>query len=274
MASIAVLITVFNRKETTLQCLQALRAQELSSEHTVTVYLTNDGCTDGTPEVVRKEHPEVKVIDGDGTLFWNRGMNTAWAAAAKEKDYDFYLWMNDDTVVYPQMVSRLIEASASKGDKAIIVGATQSHDHHHQTYGGRLQKKGFLKLDGTLARVDYFNGNIVLVPKAVYMSLGNLDNYFSHRFGDYDYGLRARKARIEIWQVGEFLGECDEHPTLDKWCNPDVPFSQRWQMLWQPNGMPPHEVFHLEKRHLNVFTAAFHYCTTILHCCFPNYWKR
>ena len=274
MKTISVLMTVHNRREKTLNCLSHLSEQDIPEGYALEIYLTDDGCTDGTPEAVREQFPSVHIIQGDGSLYWNRGMYTAWEVSAKQKDYDFYLWLNDDSFVYPQMVRALIEASASKDDNAIIVGATQSHDHYHQTYGGRLQKQGFPKLNGTLARVDYFNGNIVLVPKTVYKILGNLDEYFTHRFGDFDYGLRARKAGIEIWQVGEFLGECEEHPTLDKWCNPEVPFSQRWKMLWRPNGMPPHEVFHIEKRHQNVFTASFHYCTTILHCCFPIIWGK
>lgn len=274
MRSVATILTVFNRKEATLRCLKSVKAQCMTDDITLHIYMTNDGCTDGTPEVVRKEFPDVKIIEGDGSLFWNRGMHTAWDAAVKQADYDFYLWLNDDCFVYPQMVSRFLEASTSKGDKAIIVGATQSQDHCHQTYGGRLFRKGFPKMDGTLARVDYFNGNIVLVPRAIFKALGNLDFYFTHRFGDFDYGMRANKAGIEIWQVGEFLGECDEHPILDKWCNPEVPFSQRWRMLWRPNGMPPHEVFHLENRHQNLPVASLHYCTTILHCCFPKLWRK
>ena len=274
MKSVATILTVFNRKEATLRCLRSLKAQSMTDDITLHIYLTNDGCTDGTPEALRKEFPDVKIIEGDGTLFWNRGMYTAWEAAAKQADYDFYLWLNDDCLVYPQMVSRLLEASTSKDDKAIIVGATQSHDHHQQTYGGRLQKGNFPEMDGTLVRVDYFNGNIVLVPRTVYQKLGNLDYYFTHSFGDFDYGRRAKKAGFEIFQVGEFLGECDKHPTLDKWCNPEVPILQRWKMLWRPNGMPPHEVFHFEKRHLSLPTASFHYCTTILHCCLPCLWMN
>ena len=36
--------------------------------------------------------------------------------------------------------------------------------------------------------VDYFNGNIVLVPQFVFRQLGYLDDYFTHSKGDYDYG--------------------------------------------------------------------------------------
>lgn len=127
--------------------------------------------------------------------------------------------------------------------------------------------------DGSLMKVDYFNGNIVLIPRAAYKVLGNLDHYFTHSKGDFDYGMRARKAGIAMYQCGMVLGECDEHPTLDKWCNPEVPFAQRWKMLNRPNGMPPKETFHLEKRHKGLITASFHYLTIYLRCLCPSLWS-
>lgn len=122
-------------------------------------------------------------------------------------------------------------------------------------------------------KVDHFNGNIVLIPRAAYKVLGNLDHYFTHSKGDFDYGMRAKKANIVMFQAGEVLGECDAHPTFDKWCNPIVPFVQRWKMLHRPNGMPPKETFHLERRNKGLLTACFHYLTIYLRCLCPKLWK-
>jgi GT2 family glycosyltransferase len=272
MISVAILMTVFNRKEQTLRCLDSILSQELLQNCKLTTYLTNDGCTDGTPETVGDRFPDVKIIEGDGTLFWNRGMYAAWAAAAKDKDYDFYLWLNDDCLLYPQMLKMLLKASSTKDDKAIIVGATQTFDHTKQTYGGRMNDNSFPVMGDGLQPVDYFNGNIVLIPRQVFIRLGNLDSYFSHRFGDFDYGLRARKVNIRIYQIDEFLGECDLHESLDKWCNPAVSFAERWKALWKPNGMPPHEVFHFERKHHGLPKACYSYFSTIIHCCMPSFW--
>ena len=101
-------MTVFNRKEQTLKCLDLIQSQDLPRNCQLTIYLTNDGCTDGTPAAVRERFPSIKIIDGDGTLFWNRGMYTAWAAAAKDRDYDFYLWLNDDTYLFEGAINELI----------------------------------------------------------------------------------------------------------------------------------------------------------------------
>ena len=113
----------------------------------------------------------------------------------------------------------------------------------------------------------------MLIPRTAYKVLGNLDHYFTHSKGDFDYGMRAKKAGVAMYQAGEILGECDEHPTLDRWCNPDVPFAQRWKMLNRPNGMPPKETFHLDKRHKGLVTASFHYFTIYLRCLCPRLWN-
>lgn len=273
MKKIAILLTVFNRKKETLSCLANLYRQEMPKEISMDIYLTNDGCTDGTPEAVKELFPNVNIIDGDGTLFWNRGMYTAWQEAAKQ-NYDYYLWLNDDTFVYPQMIRVLTGISSEQQDKAITVGPTQSLDHQKTTYGGRKDGGNIPTPKGNAVEVDFFNGNIVLIPSAVYQRLGNLDYYFTHSKGDFDYGMRARNAGVKIFQAGEYLGECDTHPTLDKWCNPTVPFHQRWKMLHRPNGMPPKETFHLEYRHYGVAKAAFHFCTIYLRCVFPKIWTK
>ena len=101
----AVLITCHNRKPKTLACLTALFNQEPSPDVTIDVYLVDDGSTDGTTEEVHQTYPQVKILQGDGSLFWNGGMRKAFAEALKQ-DYDYYLWLNDDTVLYPEAMPR------------------------------------------------------------------------------------------------------------------------------------------------------------------------
>ena len=68
--------------------------------------MTDDGCTDGTIEAVRDKFHDVRIVKGDGSLFWNRGMLKAWEAASTEKSYDYYIWLNDDTIIKPQTIIR------------------------------------------------------------------------------------------------------------------------------------------------------------------------
>lgn len=274
MITIAILITCHNRKNITLECLKKLEKQKYVINCCVEVYLTDDGCTDGTTEAIRNLLPQVNIIQGDGNLYWNRGMYKAWEAASKAKDYDYYLWLNDDTIIINDAVDKLVACSKVYQDKAIILGATvDAKTHTKYTYGGRINGN-IPQPQGMPIEVDYFNGNIVLVPQKVFHVLGNLDWYFTHSKGDFDYGMRAKCHGIKMYQVGEVLGECDVHERIDKWCNPAVPFPNRWKAMWKPNGMPPHETFHLERKHIGSVVASFHYITIILRCCFPSLWKE
>src|SRR5687767_12507951 len=91
--TIAVLMTCFNRRETTLRCLRSLAEQELPEGCNLRVYLTDDGSSDGTGDAVRSEFPEATVLNGDGNQYWVGGTLMAWDAA---RPADFYLWLNDD----------------------------------------------------------------------------------------------------------------------------------------------------------------------------------
>ena len=268
----AVLLTVFNRKEKTLECLSRLFDQLPVEDLQIDVFLTDDGCTDGTTEAVESLFPSVHILEGSGELFWNRGMLMAWKAATETRNYDAYIWLNDDTYVYVDMLVSLTQAMKQTSERAILVGATEDAAHSKLTYGGRLSEGTIPIPSVELAPVDYFNGNIVLVPQFVFRQLGYIDGYFTHSKGDYDYGLRAKKAGLQIYQIGKVLGECDEHPTFDKWCDPNVPFSQRWKLLNRPNGMPPRETFYFEKRHYGIIVACFHYLTVHIRCFFPKWW--
>lgn len=273
MKNIAIIITVFNRKEKTLNCLQMLSKQIHQEDINMNIYITDGGSNDGTVEEVKEKFPEVDIEVRNG-VFWNRGMFTSWERAARKQKYDYYLWLNDDVTLYSDCIQTLLSASKEKENKAIIVGATtDTNTKQKLTYGGRIEGKGIPPVNGELTKVDFFNGNIVLIPNSVFDVLGNLDYYYTHSKGDFDYGIRAKKAGIEVFQCGKALGECDEHPRIDKWCDPEVPFKDRWKMLYKPNGMPPHETFHLEKQ-TGFAKAIFHYFTVHLRCLFPQIWTR
>ena len=280
MKYIAILLTVFNRKEKTIKCLHNIEAQVLPSDVKTTIYIVDGGSTDGTVDTIKELFPSI-YIKTVNDVFWNRGMIEAWKMTREKKyngrNYDYYLWLNDDTFIYQDCISSLLNVAHLKNDTIIVVGSTvDTYKHNKLTYGGR-DKTGKIaqpSTDDSPVSIVMMNGNIVLVPYYVYKRLETLDPYFTHARGDFDYGLRARKAGIEMWQAGHPLGECDLHPTLDKWCNPSISLTKRWQILHRPNGMPPKETFYFERRHYGLRTAIFHFITIYLRCIFPQIWVK
>jgi GT2 family glycosyltransferase len=194
---IAVLITCHNRKEKTLSCLQALFNQkDLGKEFILDVFLVDDGSTDGTSELITTQFPEVNIIQGTGNLYWNRGMHLAWQTAADTKDFDYYLWLNDDTFLVENAFEVLLK---EKFPHAIVCGSTKSKVNNIATYGVYVTKpKTLLIPNGKFKEGDYCNGNCVLIPRSIFNKIGNLDPFFQHALGDFDYSLRARKKEYNI----------------------------------------------------------------------------
>lgn len=273
MNRIAVLMTVHNRKEKTLLCLKRIHECHKLTKYVIDVFLTDDGCTDGTQEAIKKFYPKVVIIKGDGSLFWNRGMIAAWNEAAKS-NYDFYLWLNDDTFIYDDVFERLLDCSYNHGNSAIIVGMTCSTGNKRDiTYGGWVGGK-VLQNAVEENKCETFNGNIVLVPKVVFEILGTNDPSFRHCLGDTDYGLRANEQGIEVWTAKGIMGECDrhEHPTV--WMDSAQPFIKRWNNFFSPLGNNPFEFFYFRKKHFGVLAACMTFVSNFAHFLFPSLWKN
>lgn len=272
---IAVLITVHNRKDKTLKCLNGIHSQQVSSTISVEVYLTNDGCTDGTAEAIREYFPDTNIIDGDGNLFWNRGMYKAWSAAEKT-DYDYYLWLNDDTILFENAIASLLSTSDMVNNEAIIVGYTIDSKRERITYGGRNKYTGLITDVNGITECDTFNGNIVLIPRQVYKLVGKNDPVFHHAIGDTDYGLRAQKMRIKSYISDVACGICDSHDKLPKWSDKNIPLHKRIKFLYRPggNGANPIEFFIYKKRHYGLLAAIMTFISNHIHLLFPFLWNK
>lgn len=240
MFHIAILLTVHNRKETTLRCLISLyNALEKVNEHSFDVYITDDKSTDGTVEYVKERFPNVNILFGNGNLFWCRGMIFAWEYASKVKDYDFYIWLNDDVLLFKNSIDALLKSSIVTNQSAIISGAFRSEFNDEPTYGGIIDNR-ILIPNTKLQEFNILNGNLVLVPRIIYNKIGMLDSHYHHGVGDHDYGLRAKKAGFKLYLTQVYVGYCERHDKIKLKCyNSDYNIFNRFRFLYSPLGPNP-----------------------------------
>lgn len=271
MLKIAVLLTVHDRQEKTLNCLRALMKQDLPDGYALDVYLTDDGCTDGTPEAVAEEFPEVTIIKGDGNLFWNRGMFYAWETASKTYDYDYYLWLNDDTILFGNALKTMISAAITMKD-AVIVGPTCSRFNNLQTTYSGLDKNGnIIPPNGKTQQCHTFHGNIVLIPRTIFHKVGNLDYAYQHALGDFDYGLCVIRAGFENIISPIHCGTCENNPVKPAWVRPEVPFAKRWKNFHSPLAYgEPRALFHYNRKNFGIIHALKVYVTNHIRVMFPT----
>jgi len=257
---VAVLMTCHNRVASTIQSISLLKAQQGAAVE-MEIFLVDDGSSDGTAEAIKNRFPDTNILAGNGSLYWCGGTRLAFERAM-QSDYDFYLWLNDDTSLYPDCLQRLMttyrELAVQIGEALIVVGSIRDPDTGILSYGGWQKCRGLLgsisweKIPPDLSApifCDTINGNCVLIPREVVRRIGNLDQVFRHSMGDLDYGLRARKNGCQIAIAPGFVGECKENDGSGLWTDHNLPTRLRWKKLLGPKGLPIKEWGVFTRRH-------------------------
>ena len=256
---VCALLTCFNRRDKTVDCLRALAASTGLDGTQISAVLVDDGSTDGTAQAVSDAFPWVQVIRADGALFWCRGMHRAFGTAL-QTGFDFYLWLNDDTMLQPDALARLLASHRHLGQRSrspvLLVGSTIDGVTGRVTYGGerrRSRLKPFrvdrVQPEATPQPCDSMTGNIVLISADAARRVGNIDPTFEHSMGDTDYALRANKLGVQVWVDSGVHGSCSDNPVKGTWCDPTQPLARRWRDMMTRKGLPWRSWMTLTKRH-------------------------
>ena len=256
-------MTCFNRREKTLRCLKALQEgwEKAGNGLSLSVFLTDDGCTDGTADAIR-EHAfrfPVHILQGTGDLFWNGGMINSWKAAIAEGGFDGYLWLNDDTYALPEFWEDLITADdysmKTYGRRGIYVGSTKDAGTGAFTYGGfNLISKltlhdQFVKPDGkTFQPCQAAHGNITYVSQEVADKMGVLCEKYWHGGSDHDYTYLAYKAGFPILVLPHYSAVCKNDHIGSSFDPSSLSLKERIKSARSPKGFNLHNTLLFNKR--------------------------
>ncbi|RYG17638.1 MAG: glycosyltransferase, partial [Chitinophagaceae bacterium] len=132
-------MTCYNRRDKTIECLKSLFSSNVLDEVKYDVFLVDDGSKDGTSGAVRSAYPQVDVFIGDGNLFWAGGMRIAWnRAVVSNIEYDYYLLLNDDTMVFDNFSDTMLDNVRQIGlSQFILVGNIIDPKTKDISYGGK-----------------------------------------------------------------------------------------------------------------------------------------
>jgi GT2 family glycosyltransferase len=190
-------------------------------------------------------------------------MRLAFAEALKE-NYEYYLWLNDDTLLEPNALSDLLNIHyhlTERGNpNSIIVGSTRDPVTRKPTYGGAVRSKHwysnkfeFVEPGQELQECETMFGNCVLIPHSVAKKVGNLDPAFIHTMGDLDYGLRARQQGCSVWAAPGYVGTCSKNSVHGSWADTNLSLYERLKKAVQTKGFPPRTWTVFTKRHSGPF---------------------
>lgn len=280
MRKVAVLMTVYNRCEKTRSCLRSLYGDtEGCGGVSFDVWLTDDGSTDGTSDKLREEFPQVRVLSGDGTLFWNGGMINSWKAALAHGGYDGYLWLNNDVVLLPGLWKQLAGADeysrARFGKAGIYVGSVKDAETGKFTYGGfdfvsRLTLKDEFRIpDGEFQTCQCAHGNVTYVSQEVVDKMGIFCGEYIHGGTDHDYTYLAYKAGFPIIVLRDYAGICENDHSGSQKGMDGMNLRERIAYLKSPFGLNLHNTLLFQKRCFP-WRLPFAWAMAYLKVIFPN----
>src|SRR5581483_8845962 len=261
MPSVTAILASHNRRESTLSALRSYFDQHTPYEAVLSAVLVDASSADRTAEAVRTSFPDCRVIEVDRDVYWAGAMEVAESYARLALP-DYLLWLNDDVELYPTALDQLIQLS-TQVPTAVVVGAVADDETGRVSYGGvRVSKWHPLRVSSVgrteqAVEVDTFHGNVVLVSRRIYESVGLIDGEYGHGAADFDYGLRARAAGMRILVAPGVVGTCDVNSGAGTWLDPAVPLTRRWRLLLSPKGRPPATLRRYLRRHGGVLWPVY-----------------
>ncbi|MCX2473263.1 glycosyltransferase family 2 protein [Pedobacter sp. MC2016-05] len=276
---IAVLLATFNRKQKTLICLENLFAQKSLHGVNINVFLTDDNSSDGTAQAIAYAYPQVNLLKGSGALFWAGGMRNSWAKAL-ESNPDFYLLLNDDTVINDDCISNLLKYHRveRRSKEAIVIGSTIDLLKQVISYGGhKLRDPKKVSYDNIFSETEYCqcdlaNANIMLVPRQIVEKIGILSDKFTHSMADFDYTLRAKKSGFDVVVVPGIQGLCTDD-NLNEQGKIKRNFRQRIRFLKSPKGLAYTEYMGFINTHFPSHKTAVLF-KLWFRTIFPEFWQK
>ena len=200
-APTAVVIPVHGGLPLTVQCLDSLRACDPLP---VMVVVVDDGSPDDTTAHLATHYPDVRVVPGDGSLWWGGAVNVGCNYAIERGARTLILLNNDNVALSWNLLTELVRLVDVRGGCAgatllmetavgqVIFGSGGILDWRRggtklRHAGGRFQESD------SVSECDWLPGMALAFTAEAFRALGGIDSRsFPQSRGDADFTLRGR----------------------------------------------------------------------------------
>ena len=201
---VSIIIPVFNQLEYTHACLASL--QTVEEQAPFEVIIVDDCSTDATADAL----PQV-----DGIIYLRNEKNSGFVVScnhgAENARGKYLVFLNNDTLLKPGWLTALLDTFTEEPRAGIVGSKLLYPDGRLQEAGGIIWRDAsgwnYGKFDDPekpeynyLREVDYCSGAALMVPKALFESLGGFDSrYAPGYYEDTDLAFKVRRAGYKVF---------------------------------------------------------------------------
>ena len=200
---VSIIIPVFNQFEYTHACIASLQA--VQEQPRFEVIVVDDCSTDSTTELI----PQIS-----GVVYLRNDSNSGFIASCntggKTARGKYLVFLNNDTLVKPGWLTALLDTFKEERRAGIVGSKLLYPDGRLQEAGGIIWQDAsgwnYGKFDDPgkpeynyLRDVDYCSGAALMIPKALFESVGGFDSrYQPAYYEDTDLAFKVRQAGYRV----------------------------------------------------------------------------
>lgn len=227
-----IIIPTHNRNSLLNELLSDIAQSSIANDSTIIV--VNSGSKQSLERVIsRFSNMNICHVPVGSKHYWSKAIRSGMIYSMN-LDYDHLIWMNDDIALI-QGWAQTLELDLSKIDSKTVLVGTFKDSAGNVSYG--LRNKLRFLCPGEKETGTYMNGNLVVFPRTLVLSLGPLPHWLRHSIGDYLYGLKAIKQGNRLVPSSKFLGICERHEGLEIWQDNSYRRIKRIINLFEPIGL-------------------------------------
>ncbi len=205
---LAVIIINWNQAHLTCTCVQRIinNIQTAKTNIVYQIIVVDNGSTDNSATMISEQFPSIILIGLSHNQGFAKGVNCALRHPACN-DTDLCLFINNDAYLAENALDRLLDSITN--DSSDIVSPiiyTDMSSGHLWSAGSMIGKHTLRNINNrpssramkSAITCDMVTFCIVLVPYAVFMQVGMLDESFFMYYEDWDFCLRSKQYGIRL----------------------------------------------------------------------------
>lgn len=205
---ISIVIVNYNTKILIKQCLQSVlkKTKDINYE----IIVVDNASYDGLQAMLKKEFPQVKLIESSENLGFGKANNLG----AKYASGKYLLLLNPDTILLNNAVKILFDFMEKNPNCGICGGNLYDENNNPVHSFGRLlgigkELRAFFSLPATIEfnttekaqKVGYITGADLMINRRLFNNIGYFDEEFFMYYEDVELTYRVKREGFDVYSI-------------------------------------------------------------------------